>query len=101
MVDRLFLALAAAEAEKFRGATAPNPPVGACIVRDGRVLAVGAHARAGSDHAEVAALRAAIAAHGSESLRGATIYVTLEPCNHHGRTPPCTKALLEAGIARV
>ncbi|MBI3542419.1 MAG: bifunctional diaminohydroxyphosphoribosylaminopyrimidine deaminase/5-amino-6-(5-phosphoribosylamino)uracil reductase RibD [Deltaproteobacteria bacterium] len=108
MVDSLFLALAAAEAEKYRGATAPNPPVGACVVgapegaeKPGRVLGIGAHARAGADHAEVVALKAAAAAYGSAALRGATIYVTLEPCNHQGRTPPCTKALVEAGLGRV
>lgn len=95
------MALAAAEAEKYFGATAPNPPVGACLVKDGRILALGAHKRAGTSHAEVVALKEAIANHGAEAVRGATIYVTLEPCNHFGRTPPCTKAILEAGIARV
>lgn len=100
-MDSDFLGLAAAEAEKFEGATAPNPPVGACIVRDGGVLGVGAHARAGTDHAEVVAIKAASGIHGAQALRGSTIYVTLEPCNHHGRTPPCVSAIVEAGFARV
>lgn len=101
MRDSLYLALAAARAEAFVGATAPNPPVGACIVRNGQILAIGAHARAGTDHAEVVALKKAAADHGVEALQGATIYVTLEPCNHVGRTGACTQALLDAGIARV
>ncbi len=79
--------------------TTPNPRVGCVIVRDGRVIGEGWHERAGEAHAELAALAAARA--GGEATRGATAYVTLEPCNHHGRTPPCTDALLAAGIARV
>jgi diaminohydroxyphosphoribosylaminopyrimidine deaminase/5-amino-6-(5-phosphoribosylamino)uracil reductase len=88
--------LAITEARRGEGRTRPNPPVGAVIVSGGRVIARGHHARAGEDHAEVAALR-------QVGLRapGATIYVTLEPCAHHGRTPPCTEALLRAGVARV
>ncbi|GAC1540298.1 MAG: bifunctional diaminohydroxyphosphoribosylaminopyrimidine deaminase/5-amino-6-(5-phosphoribosylamino)uracil reductase RibD [Candidatus Velthaea sp.] len=78
---------------------APNPPVGAVLVRDGRTLGEGYHHRRGLPHAEVEALRAA-AADGAD-VRGATAYVSLEPCNHHGRTPPCTQALIAAGIARV
>lgn len=75
----------------------PNPPVGALVVdAAGEPVAVGLHARAGEEHAEVMALRLA-----GESARGGTLYVTLEPCNHHGRTPPCVDAILEAGIARV
>ncbi len=81
---------------RARGCTRPNPLVGCVIVRDGGVLAEGHHARAGEPHAEAAAL----AARGSDA-RGATMYVTLEPCNHHGRTPPCTEAILGAGITRV
>ncbi len=78
------------------GRVAPNPLVGAVIVRDGVVVGEGWHAEYGGAHAEVAALRAA-----GEGARGATAYVTLEPCNHWGRTPPCVDALLAAGIARV
>ena len=100
-MDSLILALAAAEAEKYAGATCPNPPVGAALVKDGRLLALGAHLRAGLDHAEVVALKSGVLAHGSEAVRGATLYVTLEPCNHTGKTPPCTRAILEAGIVRV
>jgi diaminohydroxyphosphoribosylaminopyrimidine deaminase/5-amino-6-(5-phosphoribosylamino)uracil reductase len=78
--------------------TTPNPRVGCVIVREGRVIGEGWHERAGEAHAEVRAL--ADAQSRSETTRGATIYVTLEPCNHTGRTPPCTDALLAAGIAR-
>ncbi len=74
----------------------PNPRVGAVIVRDGRVLGEGYHHEAGGPHAEVEAIRSA-----SEQLGGSTIYVSLEPCCHQGRTPPCTDAIREAGIARV
>src|SRR5438874_1497418 len=83
-------------AEKGRGFTSPNPAVGAVIVRDGAVVGRGFHTWAGIDHAEIVALREA-----DESARGATLYVTLEPCSHHGRTEPCVKAIIEAGIARV
>jgi diaminohydroxyphosphoribosylaminopyrimidine deaminase/5-amino-6-(5-phosphoribosylamino)uracil reductase len=76
--------------------TSPNPRVGCVIVRDGRVVGEGWHERAGSPHAEIHALNAA-----GEAARGATVYVTLEPCSHHGRTPPCAEALIEAGVARV
>jgi diaminohydroxyphosphoribosylaminopyrimidine deaminase / 5-amino-6-(5-phosphoribosylamino)uracil reductase len=82
-----------------RGRTAPNPHVGAVIVRDGEVIAVGHHERAGEPHAEIAALRAAFAA--GREVREATLYCTLEPCNHHGRTGPCVEAIVEAGIRRV
>ena len=76
--------------------TTPNPRVGCVIVKDGRVIGEGWHQRAGEPHAEVHALAAAGAA-----ARGATAYVSLEPCSHHGRTPPCTEALIRAGVARV
>ena len=76
--------------------TSPNPRVGAVVVRAGEVVGVGYHRRAGAPHAEPAALEAA-----GERARGATVYVTLEPCNHHGRTPPCTEALIEAGVREV
>ncbi|QTD48162.1 bifunctional diaminohydroxyphosphoribosylaminopyrimidine deaminase/5-amino-6-(5-phosphoribosylamino)uracil reductase RibD [Sulfidibacter corallicola] len=84
---------------RAEGRTAPNPMVGAVIVRDGRVLGEGWHRRAGGPHAEIEALRAADAA--GEDVRGAVMYVSLEPCCHHGKTPPCTAALIEAGIGIV
>ncbi len=74
----------------------PNPAVGALVVRDGQVVGYGWHRRAGGDHAEVEAIAMA-----GELARRATLYVTLEPCNHHGKTPPCTDAILRAGLARV
>jgi diaminohydroxyphosphoribosylaminopyrimidine deaminase/5-amino-6-(5-phosphoribosylamino)uracil reductase len=94
--DEGFMRLALREAEKGMGRTSPNPAVGAIVVRDGRVVARGYHARAGAPHAEVIALRAAGA-----RARGAELYTTLEPCDHHGRTPPCSVAILEAGVSRV
>jgi diaminohydroxyphosphoribosylaminopyrimidine deaminase/5-amino-6-(5-phosphoribosylamino)uracil reductase len=83
-------------AERGRGTTRPNPVVGAVVVRDGEVVGEGWHERKGEPHAEVHALRAA-----GEAARGATLYVTLEPCAHHGTTAPCTEAVLAAGVARV
>lgn len=93
--------LALAEARKGVGRTAPNPPVGAVIVRDGRLLGAGWHRGAGLPHAEREALAAALRNHGRGEIQGSTVYVTLEPCCSHGRTPPCTAALIEAGVARV
>ncbi len=78
------------------GATSPNPMVGAVVVAGGRVIGRGYHARAGAPHAEVLALQ-----HAATGARGATLYVTLEPCDHWGRTPPCTEAIIRAGIRRV
>jgi diaminohydroxyphosphoribosylaminopyrimidine deaminase/5-amino-6-(5-phosphoribosylamino)uracil reductase len=78
------------------GKPSPNPHVGAIVVKDGEVLATAHHERAGTDHAEVAALRAA-----GDRAKGASLYVTLEPCNHHGRTPPCTDAIVASKVARV
>lgn len=83
-------------AARGRGHVSPNPLVGAVVVRDGRIVGEGWHAEVGGPHAEVAALDAA-----GEAARGATMYVTLEPCRHHGRTPPCTEAIVEAGVGRV
>lgn len=83
-------------AASARGQTSPNPMVGAVIVKDGELVGQGAHLKAGGPHAEVHALRMA-----GEKARGATVYVTLEPCDHHGRTPPCSRALIEHGVARV
>jgi len=83
-------------AERGRGTTSPNPVVGCVLVRDGEVVGEGFHARAGGPHAEAVALSAA-----GGAARGATAYVTLEPCNHTGRTGPCTPALVHAGVARV
>jgi diaminohydroxyphosphoribosylaminopyrimidine deaminase / 5-amino-6-(5-phosphoribosylamino)uracil reductase len=76
--------------------TDPNPRVGSVVVRDGAIVGEGAHWRAGEAHAEIHALRAA-----GDRVRGATVYITLEPCSHHGRTPPCADALIAAGVARV
>ena len=94
--DERFMDRAIAEARKGLGRTAPNPAVGAVLVRGGKVVAVGHHARAGSPHAEIVALRKAGA-----RARGATLYSTLEPCAHQGRTPPCSDAILAAGVRRV
>jgi diaminohydroxyphosphoribosylaminopyrimidine deaminase/5-amino-6-(5-phosphoribosylamino)uracil reductase len=90
---------ALALARRATGDTVPNPLVGAVLVRDGRVVGEGWHRRAGQPHAEVEAIRDAAAR--GEDVRGATLYVTLEPCCTHGRTPPCTEAILRAGIRRV
>src|SRR5437763_13434922 len=94
--DGVFMRRALALAEGGWGRTAPNPMVGAVVVRDGVVVGEGWHGEFGGRHAEVEALRAA-----GELARGATMYVTLEPCDHHGKTPPCTEALLAAGVRRV
>jgi diaminohydroxyphosphoribosylaminopyrimidine deaminase / 5-amino-6-(5-phosphoribosylamino)uracil reductase len=93
--DRAHLLRTLDLAERGARTAAPNPVVGAVVVRDGEVLGEGWHERPGGDHAEVAALRAA------GDAREATVYVSLEPCCHHGRTPPCTEALIGAGVARV
>ena len=94
--DRLAMTRALALAERGLETTHPNPRVGCVIATDERIIAEGWHERAGEAHAEVAALRAA-----KEPVAGATAYVTLEPCSHHGRTPPCVNALIEARLARV
>jgi diaminohydroxyphosphoribosylaminopyrimidine deaminase/5-amino-6-(5-phosphoribosylamino)uracil reductase len=94
--DHAFMARALELARKGLYSTHPNPRVGCVIVLAGRIVGEGWHARAGEPHAEVDALRQA-----GDKARGATAYVTLEPCSHHGRTPPCADALINAGIARV
>jgi diaminohydroxyphosphoribosylaminopyrimidine deaminase/5-amino-6-(5-phosphoribosylamino)uracil reductase len=94
--DRKFMAMALRLARKGLGRTSPNPVVGAVVVKNNRVVGKGYHQRAGGPHAEVYALKEA-----GDQAKGATLYVTLEPCNHFGRTPPCTLAIQESGIARV
>ncbi|MDD1013740.1 bifunctional diaminohydroxyphosphoribosylaminopyrimidine deaminase/5-amino-6-(5-phosphoribosylamino)uracil reductase RibD [Pseudomonas rubra] len=96
VLDAHYMARAIELARKGVYSTHPNPRVGCVIVRDGQVVGEGWHVRAGEPHAEVHALRQA-----GELARGACAYVTLEPCSHHGRTPPCAEALVKAGVARV
>jgi diaminohydroxyphosphoribosylaminopyrimidine deaminase/5-amino-6-(5-phosphoribosylamino)uracil reductase len=95
-VAEFFMRIALEEATKGLGRTSPNPAVGAVLVKGGRIIARGFTQPAGQSHAEVMALRAA-----GPRARGADLYTTLEPCNHYGRTPPCTLAILEAGVRRV
>jgi diaminohydroxyphosphoribosylaminopyrimidine deaminase / 5-amino-6-(5-phosphoribosylamino)uracil reductase len=95
--DRRHLARAIDLAERGRGHVSPNPLVGAIVSRDGEALGEGFHRGLGAPHAEVEAIQAA----GGSGLQGATLYASLEPCCHHGRTPPCTDAILGAGITRV
>jgi diaminohydroxyphosphoribosylaminopyrimidine deaminase/5-amino-6-(5-phosphoribosylamino)uracil reductase len=95
---RTFMARALDLAERGRGRVEPNPLVGAVVVRDGHVIGEGYHDHFGGPHAEVAAIEDA---GGAEACRGAALYVSLEPCTHHGKTPPCTDAVLAAGFARV
>lgn len=94
--DSQWMARALQLAERGLYTTSPNPRVGCILVKDGQVIGEGWHERAGEPHAEVHALRAA-----GKSAHGATAYVTLEPCSHHGRTPPCAEALIAAGVSRV
>lgn len=94
--ERAWMRRALALAERGWGQTAPNPMVGAVVVRDGVAVGKGFHAKYGEAHAEVAAL-----ADAGDRARGATVFVTLEPCNHHGKTPPCVDALIAAGVTRV
>lgn len=98
MRDESFMQAALEEAAKGLGHTSPNPAVGAVIVKDGQIIARGFHRAAGQPHAEIEALRALP---DPGLARGAEIYVTLEPCSTHGRTPPCTAALISAGLRRV
>ncbi|NJM36982.1 MAG: bifunctional diaminohydroxyphosphoribosylaminopyrimidine deaminase/5-amino-6-(5-phosphoribosylamino)uracil reductase RibD [Akkermansiaceae bacterium] len=99
--DTHWMQIALEEARKGVGRTAPNPPVGAVIVKDGNMLGKGWHRAAGLPHAEREALAEAFQKHGKEFVRDSTIYITLEPCSTHGRTPPCTQGLIDAGISRV
>jgi diaminohydroxyphosphoribosylaminopyrimidine deaminase/5-amino-6-(5-phosphoribosylamino)uracil reductase len=94
--DRAFMAAALAAGRRALARTSPNPAVGAVLVRDGRIVGRGQTQPPGGPHAEIVALRDA-----GEAARGATLYVTLEPCVHHGRTPPCVDALIAAGVAEV
>ena len=94
--DRRFMAEALRLARLGLYSTPPNPRVGCVIVKDGDIIGCGFHRRAGAAHAEIAAL-----ADARQPVAGATLYVTLEPCSHHGRTPPCAEALVAAGVARV
>jgi diaminohydroxyphosphoribosylaminopyrimidine deaminase/5-amino-6-(5-phosphoribosylamino)uracil reductase len=96
MNDNLYMAKAIQLAKEGLYTTQPNPRVGCVIVKDGQIVGEGFHARAGQPHAEVFALRQA-----AQHAQGATAYVTLEPCAHYGRTPPCANALVEAGVSRV
>ena len=94
--DVAFMQLALDLAKQGEFTTTPNPSVGCVLVKDGKVVGKGFHAKAGEPHAEVMALREA-----GEKARGATVYVTLEPCSHFGRTPPCARGLVEAGVSKV
>lgn len=94
--DRAYMRLALVEAERARGMTRPNPMVGAVVVRGDQVVGRGFHRRAGEAHAEVLALRDA-----GDAARDAEVFISLEPCSHHGRTPPCCDALIRAGVRRV
>lgn len=94
--DLIFMAQALQLAEKGQFTTRPNPRVGCILVKNGQIIGKGFHERAGGAHAEINALKNA-----TENVRGATAYVTLEPCSHHGKTPPCCDALIESGIARL
>lgn len=97
--DDHFMALALREATKGVGLSSPNPPVGCILVKEGRVIGRGVHTRAGDPHGEVMAVRDAEA--NGEDAQGATAYVTLEPCCHYGRTPPCTDTLMRKQIGRI
>ena len=95
-IDRRYMRRACRLAEKGAGRTSPNPLVGAVLVRDGKIVGSGFHPFAGGDHAEIVALKEA-----GNKAKGATLYINLEPCNHYGRTPPCTRSLIAAGVKEV
>lgn len=99
--DVQWMKLALDEGRRGLGTTSPNPPVGAVVVAEGRAIGFGYHRRAGEAHAERRALADACERGHASLLAGATLYVTLEPCSSYGRTPPCTEAIVEAGLARV
>ncbi|PRS78781.1 MULTISPECIES: bifunctional diaminohydroxyphosphoribosylaminopyrimidine deaminase/5-amino-6-(5-phosphoribosylamino)uracil reductase RibD [unclassified Bacillus (in: firmicutes)] len=94
--DVFYMKLAIANAKAMKGQTSPNPLVGAVIVQQGEIVGVGAHMKAGEPHAEIHALQMA-----GEKAKGADMYVTLEPCSHHGKTGPCTEAIIKSGVKRV
>ncbi|WHY86572.1 bifunctional diaminohydroxyphosphoribosylaminopyrimidine deaminase/5-amino-6-(5-phosphoribosylamino)uracil reductase RibD [Neobacillus novalis] len=96
MTDEFYMDFALKLAQVAEGQTTPNPVVGAVIVKDGEILGFGAHLKAGSPHAEVHALKMA-----GKRAKGSTVYVTLEPCSHYGKTPPCAMALIQSGVQRV
>ncbi|MGE6538465.1 bifunctional diaminohydroxyphosphoribosylaminopyrimidine deaminase/5-amino-6-(5-phosphoribosylamino)uracil reductase RibD [Bacillus luti] len=96
MTDQEYMRIALQLAEGTSGQTSPNPMVGAVVVKDGNIVGMGAHLRAGEEHAEVHALHMA-----GEKAKGATVYVTLEPCSHFGKTPPCCELLIKKGVKRV
>ncbi|WLV25986.1 bifunctional diaminohydroxyphosphoribosylaminopyrimidine deaminase/5-amino-6-(5-phosphoribosylamino)uracil reductase RibD [Aciduricibacillus chroicocephali] len=91
----MYMKMALNLAQEVAGQTSPNPPVGAVVVKDGEVIGFGAHLKAGGPHAEVHAINMA-----GERVKGATIYVTLEPCSHYGKTPPCAELIVKSGIKR-
>lgn len=99
--DHVFMSRALQLAERGLYTTTPNPRVGCVLVKDGQVIGEGWHEKAGQAHAEINALADAAARPGSAAVAGATAYVTLEPCSHHGRTPPCADTLINARVARV
>ena len=101
MNDSEYMRRALSLAAQGVGLTSPNPPVGAVIVRDGRQIGSGWHRGSGHPHAEIEALEDVRSHHGDDAARGATIYITLEPCSTHGKTGPCTAALIRAGLGRV
>lgn len=90
MTDQEYMRIALQLAQNTAGQTSPNPMVGAVVVKDGNIVGMGAHLRAGEEHAEVHALRIA-----GDKANGSTVYVTLEPCSHFGKTPPCCDLLIE------
>ncbi|MBD3860755.1 bifunctional diaminohydroxyphosphoribosylaminopyrimidine deaminase/5-amino-6-(5-phosphoribosylamino)uracil reductase RibD [Bacillus sp. 28A-2] len=94
--DVFYMKLAIANAEAVKGQTSPNPLVGAVVVKRGEIVGIGAHLKAGESHAEIHALQMA-----GEKAKGADMYVTLEPCSHHGKTGPCTEAIIKSGVKRV